>query len=91
MKGHIDGLSFFLGQSQGLAVKTVHSETLMMKNAIYFIDCLEPVEIEGLRERECGRHDFGMFDYATGKLAPIYNAGEIKRIQPSPIWFTLHP
>lgn len=87
MKGHIDDLLFFVGKNQGLAVKY---ETLM-KNSIYFTDCMEPVEVEGLHGREYGRHNFGVFGHATSKLAPIYNAGEIERIWSSPIWFTLNP
>ncbi|KAL8060961.1 hypothetical protein ABFX02_02G057700 [Erythranthe guttata] len=85
--GSLDGLAMFVGPNYSFALRA--SEYPELKpDSIYFTDVFNPPYWDnGIY----GGHDLGIFDYGDRTISPCYypiDEVSVRRIVPSPLWFT---
>ncbi|KAL7101658.1 hypothetical protein ACP275_08G068200 [Erythranthe tilingii] len=85
--GSLDGLAMFVGPNYSFALRA--SEYPELKpDSIYFTDVFNPPYWDnGIY----GGHDVGIFNYRDGTVSPCYypvDEVSVRRIVPSPVWFT---
>ncbi|CAA0833639.1 Unknown protein [Striga hermonthica] len=91
--GSLSGLAMFVGLNHSCAVMATNDG--LKPDSIYFTDDKEfnPRNSNYTDEEEkmYGGHDIGIYDYEKKTISPCYypcEVGRLKRIMPSPIWFT---
>ncbi|KAL7101356.1 hypothetical protein ACP275_08G049500 [Erythranthe tilingii] len=84
MDRSLDGLAMFVGRNHSFAVRAPE----LKPDSIYFTDvCNPPYWLKGTY----GGHDNGIFNYCDGTISPCFypiDPERVKRVVPSPIWFT---
>ncbi|CAA0832077.1 Unknown protein [Striga hermonthica] len=90
----LSGLAMFVGLNHSCAVMATNGG--LKPDSIYFTDdkVFNPrnSNYTDQEEKMYGGHDIGVYDYGKKTISPCYypcDVGSLKRIMPSPIWFTL--
>ncbi|GER26513.1 hypothetical protein STAS_02158 [Striga asiatica] len=91
--GSLGGLSMFVGHNHSFAVMPTNGG--LKPDSIYFTEdrefCPGNSNFGEDEETIYGGHDIGIYDYEKKTISPCYypcDVGSLKRIVPSPIWFT---